>query len=64
MNYMFNGLMHTFSITVITTIDMFTIDDKACLYLEKKRCNIVLIGFMAIHSSISIDIMHVSITYQ
>ena len=57
------GLVHTLCIEVITAINMFR-DDKCCLYLQKERHNIISILFIETISSISINILHISITYQ
>ena len=45
-NESYTGLAHNFC---ITTIDMFTIDDKGCGYLQKEQCNIILLGFITIN---------------
>ena len=52
------------SIVVMAEIDTFTVNDNVDAYLQKERCNMILTVFIAIYSTICIDIMRISIIYQ
>ena len=62
-NESYVALTHILCIALMTAINMLR-DDKACLYLQQERRNIISILFIETILSISIDIMHILIACQ